>query len=192
MNEHASPNPQPGVAAFLETCGAGRIAHPGGTLLAHLQRTATLLSEWGAPEHVVLAGWCHAAYGTDGFDHPLVSHTDRARVVGVIGPPAEALVYRYASCDRHFTYPQLGGEQVQFRDRFTGQIDILIPSELQDFLELTFANELDVARHSPSFATGVWPRLTQVFGRCQNLVTPAAWLAYRQFAPSRAEIREGS
>jgi hypothetical protein len=35
---------------FLVAHGAADIAHPGGTLLAHLIRTADLLGEWRASE----------------------------------------------------------------------------------------------------------------------------------------------
>ncbi len=163
---------------LLEACGAGAIPHPGGMLLDHLQRTAQLLNEWDASEEVVLAGLCHAVYGTDGFDHPLVDLSCRADVAGVVGPDAEAVVYRYASCDRRFTFPHLGRDPVKFRDRFTGEVDAVEPTQLQEFMELTFANELDVVRHSPGFATGEWPLIARVFSRCRDLVSGAAWAGY--------------
>src|SRR5262249_50650533 len=52
--------------AFLEAHGAGAIEHPGGTLLAHLCRTADLLASWGASPALTVAGLCHATYGTGG------------------------------------------------------------------------------------------------------------------------------
>src|SRR5690348_362068 len=36
------------VSGALVWRGAGEIAHPGGTLLAHLQRVGSLLDQWGA------------------------------------------------------------------------------------------------------------------------------------------------
>lgn len=53
--------------ALLRKLGAADIAHPGGTLVAHLQRVQRQLAEWGARPALQLAGLCHAFYGTDGF-----------------------------------------------------------------------------------------------------------------------------
>lgn len=178
MATHGLSDRQPQASALLEVWGADAIPHPGGTLLNHLQRTAQLLTEWDAPQELVLAGLCHAVYGTDGFDHPLVDVSCRANVAGVIGPDAEAVVYRYARCDRHFTFPHLGRDPVKFRDRFTGAVNAVEPRQLQEFMELTFANELDVVRHSPGFATREWPLIARVFSRCHDLVSAAAWAAY--------------
>jgi hypothetical protein len=75
---------------FLLAHGADRIDHPGGTLYDHLSRVADVLSEWGAAEEVRLAGLCHAAYGTDGFDKSLLSVDDRKALRDVIGEDAEA------------------------------------------------------------------------------------------------------
>ena len=64
------PGREPGIAAVAEALasrGAAGIAHPGGTLLAHLERVHALLTEWGARPAVRLAGLCHAYYGTDRF-----------------------------------------------------------------------------------------------------------------------------
>src|SRR5262249_54758605 len=44
--------------AFLEAHGAGAIEHPGGTLIAHLCRTADLLASWGASPALTVAGLC--------------------------------------------------------------------------------------------------------------------------------------
>ncbi|HLM90105.1 MAG TPA: hypothetical protein VK284_13980, partial [Streptosporangiaceae bacterium] len=44
-------NGGPGIAAVAEAMasrGAAGIAHPGGTLLTHLERVHALLAEWGA------------------------------------------------------------------------------------------------------------------------------------------------
>lgn len=79
--------------ALLRTRGADSIDHPGGTLLAHLVRVASLLAEWGADDDVQLAGLCHAAYGTDGFGVALLGLDERALVIEAIGQNAEALVY---------------------------------------------------------------------------------------------------
>jgi SAM-dependent methyltransferase len=161
---------------LLEARGAATIPHPGGILLAHLQRVVDLLERWGAQPHVQLAGLCHAAYGTDGFPTALLDLAERATLAAVVGDEAEALVYRYGSCDRAVLYPQLGrSERPRFRDRFSGAEDEPEPAELAAFVELTFANELDIARQSADFVTEHGTGLYGLFARCRPLASAAAW-----------------
>src|SRR5215472_18277232 len=101
---------EPELAAMTELLaarGAAGISHPGGTLLAHLQRVHALLAQWGARPAVQLAGLCHAFYGTDGFATALGSPGRRDELAAIIGEEAERLVYLYASCDRRLSYPHL-------------------------------------------------------------------------------------
>jgi hypothetical protein len=91
-------------------------------------------------------------------------------------------VYLYASCDRRYTHPQVARGRGLFRDRFTGQIHVPSRARMRAFMELTFANELDIAAHSPAFAES-WPALARLFDRCQALVSPAAWDAYQRARP---------
>ena len=86
--------------ALLRHQKADQVAHPGGTLLKHLHRVRGYLRDWGAAAEVQIAGFCHACYGTDGFDVALLELAERPRLADVIGVKAEALVYLYASCDR--------------------------------------------------------------------------------------------
>lgn len=167
------------IVAFLGGSGAAEIDHPGGTLLAHLRRTSRLLLDWGCRPELAAAGLCHAAYGTDGFPVALLPTSRRDTLTGLIGQEAEAIVYLYASCDRAFLYPRLGREErPSFRDRFTGELSVPDRDRLADFGELTFANELDIAAHSPTFAKEAGPQLTLLFRRCQGLVTPVAYHAF--------------
>lgn len=117
--------------------GAAEIAHPGGTLLEHVQRMAARLQSWGAAPELVAAGACHAAYGTAGFPTALVALSERAWLRERIGEHAEAIVYAYCADDR----------SALRRDRFTGE-SLCLPAWLRRALaELTAANELDVAEH---------------------------------------------
>jgi hypothetical protein len=161
--------------AFLEAHGAGAIEHPGGTLLAHLCRTADLLASWGASPALTVAGLCHATYGTDGFQTALLPTSRRGDLVEVIGVTAEAIVYFYASCDRGMFLPQLGHhEPPRFRDRFT-RAEFHPESEMvRRFVELTFANELDIAAHSPPFAQNYGFSIVELFSRCRALASDAA------------------
>jgi hypothetical protein len=131
---------------FLRAGSADRVPHLQGTLLDHLVATEEILRCWGASEDLCLTGLCHAAYGTDGFAPFLVSFEDRGALASVAGGRVEEAVYLYASCDRSGLYPRLAGDEpVVFRDRF---LDCpLLPSEAQvrDFVDLTLANELEIA-----------------------------------------------
>ena len=90
---------------LLRRCGAATLEHPGGLLLAHLERVARILEDWRADGVLQAAGLCHACYGTDGFGVPLLTLDERSELAETIGDDAEAVVYRYASCDRSATYP---------------------------------------------------------------------------------------
>jgi hypothetical protein len=99
---------EPGIAAaaeLLASRGAAGIPHPGGTLLAHLERVHALLAQWGARPALRRAGLCHAFYGTDGFAVALGDPSRRDELASMVGEEAERLVYLYASCDRGFSYP---------------------------------------------------------------------------------------
>lgn len=182
MNDNerfSTPAQQDRIEEFLRTRGADQIHHPGGTLLAHLIRVADTLTAWGADPDIRAAGLCHAMYGTDGFDHPLLDLSDRPKLVALIGPRAEALVYLYASCDRTTTYPHLHEPDVTFRDRFTAEEFHPPTPDLQAFLEITAANELDVMTHNPALASRHAQALYRLFDRCSSLLSPMAQQAYR-------------
>ena len=138
------------VVSFLTACGAGLEPHRRGAILEHLEGTEGVLRSWNAREPLVLAGLCHAVYGTDGLIDPLVPLDERHRLAEVVGDEAEQIVYFYASCDRAFVYPQFGtGETIRYRDRFTQRELEPREEELRDFVELTWANAVDVVEGSP-------------------------------------------
>ena len=85
-------------------------------------------------------------------------------MVDEIGDEAEAIVYRYGSCDRRFVYPQIGQQElVRFRDRFTGSVSTVGARDLRLFAELSVANELDVMAHSDSFRRSHGPAIRELF-----------------------------
>jgi hypothetical protein len=167
------------LTRWLASRGAAGIPHPGGTLLAHLERVHALLAEWGARPAIALAGLCHAYYGTDGFATALGDPGDREELAGIAGAETERLVYFYASCDRAVSYPHLADRRGLFRDRFTGTV--LRPSVRlrRDFAELTAANELDIVRVNPDLRARLGPDLLALFTSWQNLLSDAAWQAVR-------------
>ncbi len=131
--------------AFLDERDAAGVEHLQGTLFEHLVNVETLLRQWGAPESLAIAGLCHATYGTDGFAPFLLGLQERSVLRGVIGNEAEETVYFYASCDRTVVYPRLGPPPVTWRDRFSAGEFEATPAQLRDFVELTMANEVEIA-----------------------------------------------
>lgn len=165
------------AAEALASRGAAAIAHPGGTLLAHLERVHALLREWGARPTVRIAGLCHAWYGTDGFQPALGDPRHRAELAAITGAEAERLVYFYASCDRRVSYPHLAEREGQFKDRFTGIVLCPPPRLRQDFAELTAANELDIAAVNPDLRAQHGQDLYRLFTSWQGLLSDEAWQA---------------
>jgi uncharacterized protein DUF6817 len=182
--EQLSQEPQiAAVSVALASRGAAAIAHPGGTLLAHLERVRALLGLWGARPAVRLAGLCHAWYGTDGFDAALGGVAFRNELTAIIGADAERLVYFYASCDRRFSYPHLAQSGGLFRDRFTGTVLCPPLAMRRDFAELTVANELDIANVNPRTRARYGAELLELFTSWKDLLSIPAWHAVRATLP---------
>lgn len=161
---------------FLKSHSANQISHVKGTLLSHLEGTYELLLQWGSPIQLCLAGLCHAVYGTAGFEIRLLDTSQRSQLRELIGAEAEEIVYFYASCDRPYVYTQIGRRSpVLFRDRFSG--DEFVPDGLlfESFLELTFANELEIARADASCVEHTRDTIGELFERCEGLVSRAAF-----------------
>jgi hypothetical protein len=140
------------VTAFLAARGARTIEHPGGTLLAHLERTAAMLASWGEPPQVVLAGLAHATYGTDGFPQALASLEERPLLRDLIGEGAEAIVYRYCASARGATWPHVDEPSAPYRDRFTGLDTTIDGDDLRAYWTISVANELDLVDRLPDGA----------------------------------------
>ncbi len=166
---------------FLLDRGAGKLAHPGGTLYEHLVRVAELLTAWGADQDLQAAGLCHACYGTDGYPEALLARSERPVLAALIGTRAESLVYLYGSCDRDVVYPVLGrAGPVSFRDRFTGLTHTPPDPDVRAFTELTAANELDIVRQNPATAAQHGTALRDLFARVRPRLTEAAWQAWSE------------
>ena len=168
------------VAAFLESRSAERLPHVQGSLIEHLDGTYGLLKEWGNPPQVCLAGLCHAVYGTDGFAVKLLEvGTEREKLSAVIGPEAESLVYFYASCDRGYLYPLIReSHPIRFRDRFDGRVFVPDATLFAGFMELTFANELDIFRKDPALVDQHRTTFGALFGRSRAFVSPTAFAGF--------------
>jgi hypothetical protein len=109
---------------------------------------------WGGSDLLALAALGHATYGTDGFAPRILELDRRGELSDTIGPDAEAFVYFYASCDRGMFYPQLTSPDTTlgdlcFRDRFTQAESAPRAEDVTLFVDLTFANEVELAASSP-------------------------------------------
>jgi uncharacterized protein (TIGR00369 family) len=186
VSERVAVGEESGIATLVESlasCGANEMPHPGGTLLAHLERVHALLGEWGARPVVRLAGLCHAYYGTDGFPAALGDIARREELAAIIGGEAERLVYFYASCDRRFSYPHLGEPEGPFKDRFTSTV-LFPPLPLRrDFAELTAANELDIMQVNSGLRAQYGPGLLRLFTSWRKLLSDPAWRAVQMTLP---------
>jgi len=160
----------------LRVLGADAIAHVAGSLAAHLERTEGWLRRFGAREALCRAGRYHAIYGTAGIHAALVPLANRRAVAAAIGNEAEAIVYRYAACDRDRFHPRIGGaHECRFADRFARCDCAVTPAELRDFCELTLVNELDLVATSPQFRRKHRDDLYDLAQRMQRHVSDAAY-----------------
>jgi len=82
------------------------------------------------------------------------------------------------------------GTPITFRDRFSGKVFIPAPEVFASFLELTFANELEIIR-------GQWPHVPEqnrllwqaIFERCRDQVSEAAYECFRDsFELNRRQV----
>jgi hypothetical protein len=101
-----------------------------------------------------LAGLCHAAYSSAGFEGQVLDHSSRDAIAEVAGPEVEAIVYLYGSCDKAQVYPQIGHTwPVRFRDRFDASERDLGTEELSILCELIIANGLELMSSRTERAT---------------------------------------
>ena len=162
---------------FLTARGTASTPHIFGDLLAHLVGVEALTRRWGGSDRLALVALGHATYGTDGFAPHILELSDRPLLAALIGPEAEALVHFYASCDRDHFYPQLedpATEQsgLEFRDRFTGLVSTPEADALTVFMDLTYANETELAASSPG-GPAEWTWLRDFCLRTQRWTSPA-------------------
>jgi hypothetical protein len=164
-----------GAEQLLLERGAGTLDHPGGTLFEHVRRVAEILRCWAASDDLQAAGLCHACYGTDGFAPSLLGLDERPRLAEMIGPGAEGIVYRYASCDRSAVYPRLRDTgPLLFTDRFTGLSAEIDDGDADAFVELTAANELDLVRVNPGWASTWAPGFLELLQGARPRVSDVA------------------
>jgi pimeloyl-ACP methyl ester carboxylesterase len=184
----------PEVIALLAARGAESIPRSGGTLLAHLRRTARRLESWGGGRELVVAGLCHAAYGTQGFPTPLFGVANRAVLRDAIGDEAEAIVYAYCALDRAHQRAALDADSSrvaasvrprEMRDRFSGEYWAAPEHMRRQLAELSVANELDVVEHG-QLSGDELQAIARMIDAAGPWLSQAAWSA----AVSESRVRD--
>jgi hypothetical protein len=166
--------PRRAALDLLRSLSADTVPHLNGTLLDHLVATEEILRTFGAREDLCRAGLCHAAYGTDGFAPFLLALDDRDVLRAAAGDSAERIVYVYASCRRALLYPRLAAPgPVTFPDRFTDTTWVASDADLSDFVDLTLANELDIALHGGT-PVGLPPWIGPLVDQIEHRASPGA------------------
>lgn len=176
---HRGKVPESECLELLTSLGAANIEHLNGSLLEHLQATYRTLRVWQCDDATCLAGLFHAVYGTQQFERPMQTPSQRADVAEKIGEEVEYLVYCYCACDRDFFYPQIGRiTSPVFRDRYTGDEFELTPERLKALCEITLANELDVVAKNPVILAEHFDWFVALFQRFEGIVKPEAYAAF--------------
>jgi hypothetical protein len=164
------------LLGFLRSHQADTTHHLFGDLLTHLCGVEDLVRAWGGSDLLALAALGHATYGTDGFEPHLLELADRPVLAATIGSEAEALVYFYASCDRHHFYgqieaPDISPADLRFRDRFDGSETSVSAEQVARFMDLTYANEAELAAASPG-GPSEWTWLADFCRRTRRWASP--------------------
>lgn len=166
------------ILAALAERGADREGHGRGTVLRHLTGTHEVLSGWGQPQRVCLAGLVHNAYSTDAFAGAMFGPSERDVVRALIGAEAERLVHLFGGLSRNELFLALeAGESGERRalslpDRRGGPPLELTSRDIGDLLVIYLANVADQASMSDGGPT-YW-------------LAPASQLAV--FAARRSEV----
>lgn len=184
------------ISRFVQKHGGNRIAHPGGTLAAHLARVADKLRAWGAEDTIIDAARLHAGYGTDGFAVAIASTSSRAEVVSVVGAASEALIDLYCVCDRKASYGSWATKTPVVVERDGCDTRPIAKDTCRALIEMTVANELDVMTHDAGLASHYGPALLAQFREWHELLRPAAvhainsWASQAECRPTRTENNE--
>lgn len=148
---HPLTYPLDPIFMTLAMRGADRQGHGRGTVMRHLEGTHAILTGWGQPERVCLAGLMHNVYSTDGFVGALFRPSERGTVQSLIGDEAERLVHLFGGLSREELFRAIAAAKPQdnptlrLPDRRGGPELILGTRDIGDLLVLYLANVADQA-----------------------------------------------
>lgn len=129
---------------LLDELGVVDVEHPSGSLHEHLQGTHDVLSGWGCPEYLCLAGMYHSVYGTETFQRETMSRDSRDVVRSAIGDSAERIAYLFCTIRRASLYENLERGSPYTVETRAGDMERLEGvQEFADLLTLDLANRLE-------------------------------------------------
>ena len=133
----------PDRAGLLDAIPIKGILHFGRPLAVHMLGTHDLLSRWGNPDHVCLAGLFHSVYGTKTFTQAALTESSRDDVRALIGEEAESLVYIFGMSDRRKLMLENPSSPYAWEDHRTGERSGLGADVLDGLVEMEVANFIE-------------------------------------------------
>ncbi len=124
---------------------ADLVEHARGSLRQHLLGVHAVLSRWGQPERVRLAGLVHSAYSTEAFRTALFERDERSRLRELVGADAERLVFAFCGCRREalLEAAEHDGGAVRLTTRWDGATVSLERRDLAELMVIHAANLAD-------------------------------------------------
>lgn len=147
------------------------LGHSGRPFLEHLLCTWRMLVDWRLPGPVCRAGFMHSAYSTSFYPHALFRLDQRELVRSMIGPRAEALVFRFCTMDRRSCWDELVGAGLEGRLTYPDRLrpGVRVPVSRKTFTNLLMIESANVAEQSRSDDGGPAPWMSRVLGWWQIL-----------------------
>src|SRR6266542_3914162 len=131
------------LTGYLRDLGTDKVPHSQTPFLAHLIGVYTDLKEWGAPEHLVLAGLFHSIYSTEAFQKFGLPLEKRDEVRALIGERAERLCYINCALKRDSLDASVAAGTAQLWDRFRDQPLEISAEEFTELVTLHLCDRLE-------------------------------------------------
>ncbi len=137
---------------FLVGLGVDKVPHSKTYFLSHLIGVYRDLKEWGAPEHLALAGLFHSIYGTEAFQGFRISLDRREEVRSLIGERAERLAYANCALTRDsLDASVLAAGRPNVWDRFRNAPLEITDEDYADLLTLHLCDRLEQVERSQNW-----------------------------------------
>jgi hypothetical protein len=138
----------------LVRLGLHKTAHLDETLVDHMFRACSIVTDMRAEDHVRLAALFHGVYGTEGLHNDNVESIPdekRVEVRAIVGPVVENMIFTfsvmsYASLGKSFRKVLRPNGLPEIKDRRTGADIPMSADEFEDILRLKLG---DVLAHMP-------------------------------------------
>ncbi len=169
----------PEKLVFLRLHGAHERGHSHGSLLKHLQGTASILRTWGERQAVVDAGLFHSVYGTEVDRDVSVPPELRPEVRAAIGDEAESLAWLFGIIERRGLLANVDRSPADYAatHRETQATIALTDAEVRDLATLEVANALEQLPRLPA----VYQERSRALGRYEPWLPAAAIGALRAY-----------